>query len=236
MIIQPGRKVRAVIMNGAAKMNDLLVIDFEMCEVDRNVIRNTGVYLEHEIIEIGAVILDGKNRITDSYRAYVKPKYGRITEIVSDLTGIIDMDLERAPGLEEALLKFAKWTEGKDLTAASWSDTDQIQLSVEMEQKQIKNPRMLELIGGWVDLQKSYDTFVGANRSTGLARALKNEGVTPEGREHDGADDARNTALLIASMRKAGKELVFEPIEESIEYTDEIPEESAFGSIFAKWK
>ncbi|MBQ0100045.1 MAG: hypothetical protein KBS39_00870, partial [Lachnospiraceae bacterium] len=90
-------------MNGAAEMKDLLVIDFEMCEVDRNVIKNTGVYLEHEIIQIGAVILNEKNKVTDHYSAYVKPHYGRITPIITELTGIIDMDVERAPELAEAL-------------------------------------------------------------------------------------------------------------------------------------
>ena len=58
-------------------MNDLLIIDFEMCEVDRAVIKNTGVYLDHEIIQIGAVILNEKNKITAEYSAYVKPHYGR---------------------------------------------------------------------------------------------------------------------------------------------------------------
>lgn len=236
MMVQPGRKVRAVIMIGAAEMKDLLVIDFEMCEVDRNVIKNTGVYLEHEIIQIGAVILNEKNKVTDHYSAYVKPHYGRITPIITELTGIIDMDVERAPELAEALKKFTNWVGDRDVTAASWSDTDQIQVSLEMEQKHIKNNRMMELIGGWVDLQKSYDDLIGVHWSTALGKALRNEKIETVGREHDGEVDAWNTALLIGELRKAGRELVIEPIEQSIEYHDEEPAESAFGNIFAQWK
>lgn len=217
-------------------MNDLLVIDFEMCEVDRNVIKNTGVYLEHEIIQIGAVILNEKNRITDHYCAFVKPHYGHISDIIARLTGIIDLDVERAPELEEALKKFTNWLGDREVTAASWSDTDQIQVALEMEQKHIKNNRMQELIGGWVDLQKSYDDLIGVTHSTALSRAMKKENVVPEGREHDGEADAHNTALLIAALRKDGRDLVFAPIEDSVEYHDEEPEESAFGNLFAKLK
>lgn len=218
-------------------MNDLLVIDFEMCEVDRTVTKGTGVYLDHEIIQIGAVILNEKNRITDEYRAYVKPHYGTISKTISDLTGIIEMDVANAPELEAALKKFSNWIGNKEVTACSWSDSDEVQLSVEMEQKEIRNERISGLLEDWVDLQASYDKFTGATRSTALSRALKAQDVKPEGREHDGAADARNTALLIAKMRKDGKELEFTPLNESFEYTDSEEEgESAFGNIFANFK
>ena len=202
-------------------MQDLLIIDLEMCRVDRNVIKGRGVYLDYEIIEIGAVILGKKNRIRDEFKTYVRPEYGNLDEFISDLTGIREIDLGFAPALKEALEKLAGWLQGREITACSWSDTDLIQLSVEMEQKKIENAEIRRLLDGWVDLQRSYDMITGAGRPTSLERAMRAEGVRPEGRAHDGAADARNTALLIARLLADGKELEMHPVNEVLEYHDE---------------
>jgi inhibitor of KinA sporulation pathway (predicted exonuclease) len=48
------------------------VVDFEMCDVPKGVLRqryNHGC----EIIEIGAVLLDEKFNIVDSFKSYVSP-------------------------------------------------------------------------------------------------------------------------------------------------------------------
>ena len=216
-------------------MADLLVIDLEMCGVDRNVTRGTGVYLDHEIIEIGACILGKKNRIRDEWKSYVRPKHGALDSRISDLTGIREIDLETAPELEEALRKMVSWIGGRDLTAVSWSDTDQIQLSLEMEQKKIRNAAVDGLLAGWVDIQKSYDTLMRSSRSTSLENAMRAEGIKPEGRLHDGADDAKNTALLIAKLLNEGKELSMEPVSQSMEYHDSSEDEfrvSPFAGLF----
>ena len=214
---------------------NLLVIDLEMCEVDKNLFSKAGIYLDHEIIQIGACILNEKNKITEEYSAYVKPQYGTITPFISELTGIIDMDVEKAPELAKALRKFCEWLKDKDVIPCSWSDTDLIQLTLEMEQKKIKNDRIDTLTENWVDIQKSYDSLKGSNRSTALEKAMKAENVRPEGRAHDGCADAHNTALLIAELRKQGNELSLEPVNQNVEYTDTSVdgEETAFGSIFA---
>ena len=215
---------------------DLLVIDFEMCEVDKNLYSKAGVYLDHEIIQIGACILNSKNKITEEYSAYVKPHYGQITPFITELTGILEMDVEKAPELPKALRKFCEWLRGKEVIPCSWSDTDLTQLSFEMEQKGIRNEEIQGMLDNWVDIQKSYDELVHSPRSTALERAMKAEGVRPEGRQHDGCADAHNTALLIAELRKQKKELSLEPVNQSVEYTDtaDEEEETAFGSIFAK--
>lgn len=202
-------------------MNDLLIIDLEMCKVDRNVTKGSGVYLDHEIIEIGACILGKKNRIRDEWKSFVRPCHGTLDSFISDLTGIKDIDLSMAPALPEALKKMASWINGRGLTAVSWSDTDEIQLSVEMEQKGIENEVIENLLAGWVDIQKSYDKLTGANRSTSLENAMRAEGIRPDGRLHDGLTDARNTAVLIAKLLSEGRELEMEAINQTFEYHDD---------------
>ncbi|MCQ2401067.1 MAG: exonuclease domain-containing protein [Lachnospiraceae bacterium] len=216
-------------------MADLLVIDLEMCKVDRNVTKGSGVYLDHEIIEIGACILGKKNKIRDEWKSYVRPQHGSLDSYISELTGIKDIDLSMAPVLADALKKMANWINGRELTAVSWSDTDEIQLSIEMEQKGIKNEVIEKLLTDWADIQKSYDRLTKATRSTSLENAMRAEGVRPDGRLHDGADDARNTALLIAKLFEEGKELEMEPINQTFEYHDDANDEfnvSPFAGLF----
>lgn len=206
-------------------MNDLLVIDLEMCAVDRNVIKGRKIYLDAEIIQIGAVILGKKNRIVDEWKSYVQPEYGNLDDFIEGLTGIKEIDLRFAPKLEDALKKMSNWLAGRKVTAASWSETDQVQLSVEMEQKGIKNEVISGLLEDWVDLQKGYDRLRNNRYSTALERAMKAENYRFDGRAHDGADDAKNTALLIAKLYSEGEELELEPLGKSMEYHDADEEE-----------
>ena len=217
-------------------MADLLIIDLEMCKVDRNVTKGSGVYLDHEIIEIGACILGKKNRIRDEWKSYVRPQHGSLDSYISELTGIKDIDLSMAPVLSDALKKMAAWINGRELTAVSWSDTDEVQLSVEMEQKGIRNEVIEKLLADWVDVQKSYDELTHSNKATSLENAMRAEGVRSSGRMHDGADDAKNTALLIAKLLEEGKELSMEPINQTFEYHDDSNDEfnsSPFAGLFS---
>jgi len=215
-------------------MENLLIIDLEMCKVDRNVIRGRKIYLDSEIIQIGAVILGKKNRIVDEWKSYVQPEYGNLDEFIETLTGIKDIDLRFAPKLPEALKKMSNWLAGRQVTAASWSASDESQLSVEMEQKKIENKVIDGLLEGWVDLQRSYDRAKGNRFATALEKAMRAEEVRPEGRAHDGADDAKNTALLIAKLLNDGVELEFEPLNSSVEYYD-AEEESFSNNPFANF-
>lgn len=216
-------------------MENLLVIDLEMCKVDRNVIRGRKIYLDSEIIQIGAVILGKKNRIVDEWKSYVQPEYGNLDEFIETLTGIKDIDLRYAPKLADALKKMSNWLAGRTVTASSWSVSDEVQLSVETEQKKIENPVIAGLLENWVDLQKSYGRARGAKNAMALEKAMRAEDIRPEGRAHDGADDAKNTALLIAKLLSDGVELEFEPINSTFEYHDE-EEESFTNNPFAGLK
>jgi len=104
-----------------------------------------------------------------------------------------------------------------------------------MEQKKIENNVIDGLLEGWVDLQKSYDRAKGNHWSTALEKAMRAESVRPEGRAHDGADDAKNTALLIAKLLTDGVELELEPLSSTVEYHD-AEEETFSNNPFANFK
>ena len=79
-----------------------VVIDIEMCIVQKEYQWKDYPY-EHEIIQIGAVMMDEAYGITGEFSSYVRPRYGRIDHFIQGLTGISDKDILEAPSLKEAL-------------------------------------------------------------------------------------------------------------------------------------
>ena len=70
---------------------------------------------EHEIIQIGAVLVSGED-IIDDFNTLVRPQR-RLPEKITELTGIEFGQLGRAPSLEHALGKFFRWVDGRPMVA-----------------------------------------------------------------------------------------------------------------------
>ena len=216
-------------------MEQYLVIDLEFCRVDRQAARLGHYYGSNEIIEIGAVILNEDNTIADRFKSFVRPVYGMPDDAVSSLTGITEEDLKDAPPLEKALRDMADWMDNRSLIAASWSDSDYVQLSVEMEQKRISNEAIEALFEDWVDLQKAYTQLKGQDHQISLKSAMEESLVAAEGKLHDGADDAFNTAKLIGMIRaEKGEAMEIKPISEHLEYEEDMG--LTMGSVFGNLK
>ena len=210
-----------------------LVIDLEMCSVRSKAAKKAGFYLNHEIIQIGAVILDDSNRIVDAFISDVCPEYGSLDPFVRKLTGITAEQLKRAPKLRAAVDKLDKWMKGRECVACSWNEVDLTQLSQEMRQKKIRSHRIEKLFDNWVDMQKSFSRMLGDPKAVSLQKALALAAIQPVGQLHNGLSDANNTALLIAKVARHGRyHLDASPVRhkmdrEPLSYTlgDRMPEE-----------
>ena len=216
-------------------MEQYLVIDLEFCRTDKYYAKLNKYYVPHEIIQIGAVILNEDNQVVDEFKTYVHPLYGMPDDKVTELTGIGEEDLKDAPSLIKALADMAAWMGDRKLIAASWSDTDYVQLSEEMSQKKIRNPKIEALFDDWVDLQKAYTRMEGLHQAISLEKAMAASSVEVEGKLHDGAVDAFNTAKLISSIRQQEeKEISLQPIAEHAGYEEDMG--FTLGSAFAGLK
>lgn len=213
-------------------MEQYLVIDLEFCRTDKHSAKLAKYYVPHEVIQIGAVILNEENEVVDSFKSYVHPMYGMPDEKVTELTGITAEDLKDAPLLQKALASMADWIGGREVIAASWSQTDYRQLSDEMSQKHIRNRTIERLFDNWVDLQKAYTNMVGSSQAISLEKAMNASSVEVDGRLHDGAVDAFNTAKLISSIRKKEDSTIeIKPIHEDNSYQEDMG--FTLGSAFA---
>ncbi|KAI4893591.1 hypothetical protein NFI96_019286 [Prochilodus magdalenae] len=195
----------------------LIVIDFEStCWREKN---NYG----QEIIEFPAVLLNtSTGEVESEFHSYVQPQeHPVLSEFCTELTGIIQKQVEVGLPLRICLSRFARWlhtlqqekgvvyaTDGRSgpasghlCTFLTWSDWDLgVCLLYECKRKQISKP---EALNSWIDLRATYRTFY-SRQPKGLNGALQDLGIQFSGREHSGLDDARNTARLAWRMMTDG--------------------------------
>ena len=210
-------------------MSRYVVLDLEMCNVPK--FKKKEYRYATEIIEIGAVLLDEELEVTDSFKTYVCPQYGRIDSIIQDLTGITTKETAYAPFIEEALTMFLEWLPD-DVVLVAWSGSDAYQLRAETHAKRISLPRLNEILETSLDCQITFGEKMHSKRSYGLTEALVIANVQYEDGAHDALVDARNTAMLFAKMLRED-ELELNPY-----YTDEIeePANCPFAELLAGYK
>ena len=182
-------------------MSYYVVIDLEMCRVPKGMKKT--YHYKHEIIQIGAALMNDEYEVIDKYCTYVKPEFGCLDSFIRRLTGITDSDLKNAPMIKEALNEFLMWLPDDDITAISWSDSDRYQLLHELGEKRIKISGVLEnMLDTWIDCQPEFSMKMKANKLYSLEEALIATDICTDGRAHNGLDDAYNTALLYAKMKR----------------------------------
>jgi len=200
-------------------MSQYVVIDLEMCRVSK--IKRKQYRCTNEIIEIGAVLLNDSSEITDSFKTYVSPEYGRIDAFIEDLTGIKNENVASAPTLEDALTKFFAWLP-EDAVMVAWSGSDAHQLERETHQKGIDFPQLDNLLAEAVDCQEMFGEKMDTKKSYRLSEALVIAGIEYDEGAHDALVDAHNTALLFAKILN-DDEFILSPY-----YTNEEDKTSAY--------
>lgn len=178
-----------------------IVLDFEWTPIDREYAEQKSI-VKHEIIQIGAVMLDGNYRKISYFSTFVKPMYTqRVKASVSKLTGITDKDLVNAPSLADAIDMLVGWIgSNKKTRVFSWSDTDLFQLEDECYLKGIQFPCCMYR---WVDFQRLYGYLLGYRHQLSLKDAVMSANGQFLGAAHTALYDAMATAeLLIITTSK----------------------------------
>jgi DNA polymerase III epsilon subunit-like protein len=159
---------------------------------ERSIIQEP-VYLNGEIVEIGAVKLDDSFRPVDELRLYIKPQfYTRMHREIVLLTGIRDKLLaEQGIPFPEAYQKFIDWC-GEEYVFMTWSTNDMPMLIDNMVLHGIDLSDLPECC----DVQRIFSReIMGGSTQYSLESALtlmKEKGD----KAHDALHDARNTAKI----------------------------------------
>lgn len=181
-----------------------LIVDLEMGEVDPKDREKFGG-MAKEIIQTGAVLLRSDLTVEGEFSSYSRPQIGYVSHYVRKMTGITNDKLREAPSIAEVLADMAEWLGDREVTAMSWSDSDCRQMEKEMRVKGIRIPVIEALFRNWADFQLDFGKLAGFKERCSLADALRICHIEPDGREHDGLCDARNTARIFAKVQGAEK-------------------------------
>jgi len=181
-------------------MSYYVIVDLEMCNVPKSVKKDV-FKCRNEIIQIGAVLVNGSLEIVDEFMTYVSPEYGRIDDYIQKLTGITEKDLCGAPRIKEALEMLVAWMP-EDAVAVSWSDNDKCQISRELQAKGIVIQGLDAYLESWIDCQKTFAEKMNSRKCYKLSEALIIADIFYDDGEHDALVDAKNTAQLFIKMEK----------------------------------
>ena len=208
-----------------------LVIDLEMCRVPRDY-RSKRYKYASETIQIGAVLLDEEFKRIGTISQFVHPEHGVIDYFIENLTGIKNSQVKHAPKLQEALIHMLNWIGDREYKVYAWSESDRAQILHEIKAKNIVDEKITSFMeeSRWVDYQDIFMKRYEMSRKMSLEEALGRADIDPEGRFHDGLNDAVNTGLLI-------EKLELNPDYQLVSY--EMPEKlsehlsSSLGELFA---
>jgi len=168
--------------------NYYLVVDLEAtCDDGSSIPRH-----EFEIIEIGAVLVDGASlQPIAEQTLFVRPVlHPELTPFCTRLTTITQGMVDPALTFPRALSRLVAFAEGA--LFCSWGNYDRNQLAAEAARHGVAMP----LVDHW-NLKEAYAQRAGARRGLGTMAALRELGIEPEGTHHRGIDDARNIARTL---------------------------------------
>ena len=127
---------------------------------------------------------------------------GVIDYFIENLTGIKNSQVKKAPKLDEALIHMIDWLGERDYKIYAWSESDRNQLLHEIKAKNMTDERIYAFMKAenWIDYQDVFTKRFELSRQLSLEEALERAEIEPEGKFHDGLDDAVNTAYLIEKL------------------------------------
>lgn len=186
-------------MKGVIFALNYIVLDMEwnqpFCK-DATKVRN-GVRLVGEIIQIGAVKLNSRQKITDTFEVKISPKiYTVMQHMVKEITGLTEGVLKNGISFRKAIDLFKTWC-GDDHVILTWGMNDIPILR--------DNLKFFALGDNWIG--DNYNAQCFFNKQTGnLGRqysidfAAEFMKIPVKSMRHDALNDAYYTALILSNL------------------------------------
>lgn len=174
-----------------------IVLDFEWNQTrGREMLLPNGRLLSGEIIEIGAVRLNSRKKMTGSFKYLIRPVfYRRMHSRVKELTGIDNDTLKNGVAFEVAFEKFLDFC-GEDFVTITWGPSDITVLKENLEAHGYDKWDVPNY-----DLQVIYRAQTNAERqSIALNTAAERMGITVPENLHDAQTDALLTAMICEKL------------------------------------
>jgi len=148
-----------------------------------------------EIIEIGAIRINGYGEVTGEYNRFIKPILNpTLSAFCKELTSIEQEFIDRSKTYPQVIEEFQDWCgihEG-DYLLCSWGNFDRKMLIQDCELHKLES----EWAETHINLKSQYKEIKGLRKYYGLKRAVEKEGFEFTGTHHRGIDDAANLAKI----------------------------------------
>lgn len=190
-----------------ANLNKILIVDIESTCWETPEEQGEQV---NEVIEIGMCeLILASNEIVNKMSYVVKPEASVISPFCTRLTGWTQEAVDKGLSMPETLKKIEHdFKITKNHVWFSYGEYDRVKLSSDTEQ-----PGGLYELYGIIRCQNPF-AYMRAHynvktlmalkerlkREIGMARALEYYKLEPEGRHHNGADDAYNIAKIVSKV------------------------------------
>ncbi|MBS5283946.1 MAG: exonuclease domain-containing protein [Clostridiales bacterium] len=179
---------------------DYIVLDLEWNQ-SPNGKEDSARNLPFEIIEIGAVKLDGGMQRTGEFRRLIRPQV--YTAMHFKISEVTHMDMEELcrEGIPfpQAMEEFLEWCGGGEYRFCTWGSMDLTELQRNMAYHQMENPFPRPFL--YYDVQKLYCLQYGDGKlRSSLDQAVSEQEIPQERPFHRAADDAFYTAQIMARL------------------------------------
>jgi inhibitor of KinA sporulation pathway (predicted exonuclease) len=157
-----------------------------------------------EIIEIGAVKLNDRLEVVNTFSKFIKPViYPVLSDFCIRLTSIEQKDVDTADIFKNVIVEFENWITSSDTEVAlcSWGFYDKKQIYKECKVKNYSG-RIHSLLDKHISIKHQFAEIKGIS-PCGMSRGLDLLGLPLEGIHHRGIDDAKNiTKIFVAVFDK----------------------------------
>lgn len=150
---------------------------------------------QQEIIEIGAVKINGYGEAISLFNSFVRPILNpNLSTFCTELTSITQIDVNRAPRFPEVIEDFKDWIEVEEdnYLLCSWGSFDKKILISDCQLHNLED----EWVDSFINLKRQYHEIKGIRHARGMRRVLEKEGFEFTGDQHRGIDDAKNLAKI----------------------------------------
>ena len=175
-----------------------IVLDLEW---NQSMHSGTDKSLVFEIIEIGAVKLNGNFQKIGTYQKLIKPVlYKRIHPIISNITSLYDSDFKFEKDFKTVFTEFINWC-GEDYVLCTYGSQDLYELQCNINYHNCENPWKFPL--KYIDVQKVFNVdYTDENEQMSLENAAKFLNVKQKNVYHRALGDAIYTAEILKKLNK----------------------------------
>ncbi len=149
-----------------------------------------------EIIEIGAIRMNGFGEVTGEYNRFVQPiLHPLLSPYCRELTSIEQSNVDRAKKFDQVIEEFQNWIgifDDENYLLCSWGRFDQEMLERDCRLHNVD----LDWCAQHIDIKDQYKKIKKLDKPWGLKKTIDREGFEFDGIQHRAISDAMNLSKI----------------------------------------